>query len=142
MDQLEEELRGNLATNYVSEINWRERWRQIIRGSQVTSFKLVWLHAQYIQCEEHNPVSEDWWAAVPTPIRIKFIGSTSAPITSEARGYPLPSDFAETLIHYTSLRNLSSITRWGIKSGFDCSKSTESCVYLTAADYDDTEYKS
>ena len=81
MDQLEEELRGNLATNYVSEPNWRERWRQIIRGSQVTSFKLVWLHAQYIQCEEHTPFTEDWWAAVPTPIRIKFIGSTSAPIT-------------------------------------------------------------
>ena len=40
------------------------------------------------------------------------------------------------------MRNLSSITRWGIKSGFDCSKSTESCVYLAAADYDDTEYKS
>ena len=88
MDQLETELKGNLAENYTSGLNWHERWRQIIRGSQVMSFKLVWLHAQYVQCEQHTPFSEDWWAAVPTPTRIKFIGSSGAPIVSEARGFP------------------------------------------------------
>ncbi len=85
---------------------------------------------------QHTPCTEDWWAAVPTPIRIKFIGTSGAPVISEARGYPLPSNFAETLLHYTCLKNLSSITRWGLMAGIDCSKSNESFVYLAATEFD------
>ena len=55
--------------------------------------------------------------------------------------YPLTSDFAETLLHYTCLKNLSSITRWGIKAGIDCGKNNESCIYLAATDFDAELYK-
>ena len=142
MNYLEAELKIVLADEYSFQPDWRKRWMQIIRGSRTVQFKYAWLHNQYSECNELNPFTDRWWVQVPTPLRIKYLrGNAGVPMDSDARGFPLPSDFAETLLHFTFVKYLSSITRWGIKAGINCGKSSGNCVHLSAAEYDATQYR-
>ena len=115
---------------------------QIIRGSRTVQFKYAWLHNQYSECNELTPFTEKWWRQVPTPVRIKYLrGNAGVPFDSDARGFPLQSHFAETLLHFTFVKYLSSITRWGIKAGINCGKSSGNCVHLSAVEYDAKQYR-
>ena len=44
MDLFEKELQVFLGADYVEELDWRNRWWQIIRGSKTVQFKFAWLH--------------------------------------------------------------------------------------------------
>ena len=121
--------------------SWRERWRDIVRAGSSISFKFIWLQAQHDAIESYAPFTEAWWQHVPTPLRLKFIGSSAVDIAPEARGVPLPHDFTGTLVHYTCRKHLPSITRWGLMCGRDCSKSGDMCIYLAANDWNQDEYQ-
>ena len=139
MSQYEPFLEQHMGDQY-SKVSWRERWKQIIQGGHSICFKFVWLHSQYEQCKSYWPFTEDWWQHVATPLRLKFIGSSTQNIASGARGGQLPSNFTTTLVHYTLQHHLPSITRWGLLCGRKCGKSSESCIYLAACDYDAEAY--
>ena len=139
MSQYEPFLEQHMGDRY-SQVSWRERWKQIVQGGHSICFKFVWLHSQYDQCKSYPPFTEDWWQHVATPLRLKFIGSSTQNIASEARGIQLPSNFTGTLVHYTLQRHLPSITRWGLLCGRRCGKSGESCIYLAACDDDAEAY--
>ena len=111
MSQYEPFLEQHLGDRY-SQVSWRESWKQIVQGGHSICFKLVWFHSQYDQCKSYPPFTENWWQHVPTPLRLKFIGSSTQNIASGARGGQLPSNFTGTLVHYTLQRHLPSITRW------------------------------
>ena len=59
-------------------------------------------------------------------------------LTLGASRYHLTS---ETLLQFIFVKYLSSITRWGIKAGINCGKSSGNCVHLSAAEYDATQYR-
>ena len=58
------------------------------------------------------------------------------PIDSDARGYPLPSNFVETMKHYTKMKSVSEITRFGIQAGINCGKSAGNCVHFSVDNFD------
>ena len=102
MNHLEAELKIVLGDEYSFQPDWRKRWMQISRGSTTVQYKYAWLHNQYSQCNELDPFTDRWWVQVPTPLRIKYLrGNAGVPMDSDAWGFPLPSDFAETLLHFT-----------------------------------------
>ena len=85
--------------------------------------------------------TDSWWHVVPTPLRLKYLrGSVGLPMDSDARGFPLESNFAQTLLHYTYMKELPSITKWGIRAGINCGKSAGNCVHLSADHYDAEHY--
>ena len=139
---LETELSEALGNEYSFEADWRVRWKQIIRGSRTVQFKYAWLHDQYAECDKLGPFTDRWWNRIATPIRLKYLrGSAAVALDSDARGFPLPSDFAETLVHYTLVKHLPSITKLGLRTGVNSGKSTGNCVHLSSADYDPDHYK-
>ena len=139
MSEFELRLKQHLGDQY-HELSWRERMSDVINGSRSISFKLAWLHSQYDQCKSYPPFTTEWWQHVPTPLRLKFLGSSTQNIASEARGCELPNDFTGTLVHYTLQRHVPSITRWGLLCGRKCGKSGETCIYLAACDFNSEEY--
>ena len=142
MSNLEIELEKLLADNYTHQPDWTKRWLEIVNGSRTVMFKFAWHPQRYMRCEQYAKFSDEWWAEVPTPLRVKYLsGNAGVPMDSDARGFPLPSDFAETLLHYTHIRHPSSIANWGIKTGVNCGMSSGNCVHLSADEYDTTIYR-
>ncbi len=139
MSQFEPYLKQHLGEQYLA-VSWRERWREIVNGGHSISFKFIWLQTQYDQVASYPPFTANWWQHVPTPLRLKFIGSSAVDIAPEARGVQLPHEFTGTLVHYTCRKHLPSITRWGLMCGRKCSQSGEKCIYLAAVDWNQNDY--
>ena len=79
---------------------------------------------------------------MPTPLRLKYTrGNAGVPMDSDARGYPLESKFVPTLIHYTSMKNKSSIAKYGIMAGVYGGKAAGNCVHFSVAGYDPDLYR-
>ena len=113
-----------------------------MQGCDTIRFKFCWLHSQYQQCIKEWPWTDNWWRIVPTPLRLKYTrGNAGVPMDSDARGYPLESKFVPTLIHYTYMKNISSITKFGVMAGVNCGKSAGNCVHFSVDNYDADFYR-
>ena len=55
MQILEQELIERLGDDYYFTDDWRNRWWDIIEGSNLVRFKFCWTRAQYEICEQYWP---------------------------------------------------------------------------------------
>ena len=71
MQILEQELIERLGDDYYFTDDWRNRWLDIIEGSNLVRVNFCWSQAQYDICEQDWHWTAEWWRVVPTPLRVK-----------------------------------------------------------------------
>ena len=142
MEVYEDELVKRLGDNYHYDPDWRQRWWDIIQGSNLVRYKFCWTHAQYEVCARLWPFTKAWWKVVPTPMRVKITRGHAGPaLDNDARGTVLPRGFAPSLRHFTHMKFVSDITKFGLKPGVVCKTSARNCVHFSIDTYDPIQYR-
>ena len=141
MEVLEDELVKRLGDDFYYTDDWRQRWWDIIQGSNLVRYKFCWTHAQYEVCEGLWPWTAAWWRVVPTPMRVKITRGHAGPaLDDDAWGTALPRGFAPSLRHFTKMKFVSDITKFGLKPGIICNTSARNCVHFSMDTYDPVQY--
>ena len=102
MEKYEEELSNRLGDKYRYDPDWRQRWWDIIQGSNLVRYEFCWTHAQYEDVARLWPFQRQWWREVPTPLRVKITRGHAGPaLDNDARGTAVPRGFAPSFYHFT-----------------------------------------
>ena len=79
---------------------------------------------------------------MPTPLRVKITRGHAGPaLDNDARGTAVPRGFAPSLYHFTHMKFVSDITKFGLKLGVICKTSARNCVHFSIDTYDTIQYR-